>query len=200
MTNAHNAAQNKQDNQTDKAADALKANINKSTEQSAQFTDAAREGVNKIVDLNERAAENTKQFVQRGVETASHQAREATDRFSRTLGYTGEGSERLAQKSKQNMEAVARCGTVLTQAFQVTSRIWLELSQKQWQRNLDGMNKLARARSVQEYSVVQSDLVREGLQSMVQDCKAITETSVRAMEEASKTFSGLTQQGSAGPR
>ncbi|MHB2206599.1 phasin family protein [Methylobacterium sp. CM6257] len=200
MTFNQNAAQNKHNTQSDKTADALKANIDNSAEQSAQFADAAREGVNKIVDLNERAAENTKHIVQRGVETASHQAREAADRFSRTLGYTGEGSERLARQSKQNMEAVVRCGTVLTQAFQDTSRIWLELSQKQWQRNLDGLNKLARAKSVQEYSAIQSELVREGLQSMVQDGKAITETSARAIEEAGKTFSGIAQQGSASAR
>ena len=139
MTFVPNATQNKHTNEFEKATDTLKANIDKSAEQSTQFTDAAREGVNKIVDLNERAIENTKHVMQKGVETASHQAREATDRFTRTLGYTGEGSERLAQQSKQNMEAVVRCGTVLTQAFQDTSRIWLELSQKQWQRNLEGM-------------------------------------------------------------
>lgn len=192
-----NAAQNKHNNQSDKASDTLKANIDNSAEQSTQFADAAHEGVNKIVDLNERAAENTKQIVQRSVETASNQAREAADHFSRTLGYTGEGSERLAQQSKQNMEAVVRCGTVLTQAFQDTSRIWLELSQKQWQRNLDGLNKLARVKSVQEYSAIQSELLREGLQSMVQDGKAITEISARAIEEASKTFSGIAQHNSA---
>ncbi|GJD59740.1 phasin family protein [Methylobacterium dankookense] len=200
MTFNQNAAQNKHNNQSDKASDALKTNIDNSAEQGAQFADAAREGGNKIVDLNERAAENTKRIVQRGVETASNQAREAADRFSRTLGYTGEGSDRLARQSKQNMEAVVRCGTVLTQAFQDTSRIWLELSQKQWQRNLDGLNKLARATSVQEFSAIQSELVREGLQSMVQDGKAITETSARAIEEASKTFSGIAQQGSASAR
>jgi hypothetical protein len=75
MTSNQNAAQNKHNTQSDKTADALKANIDNSAEQGAQFADAAREGVNKIVDLNERAAENTKHIVQRGVETASHQAR-----------------------------------------------------------------------------------------------------------------------------
>ncbi|WP_257787428.1 phasin family protein [Methylobacterium phyllosphaerae] len=69
------------------------------------------------------------------------------------------------------------------------------MSQKQWQRNLDGLNKLARAKSVQEYSAIQSELVREGLQSMVQDGKALSETSARAIEEAGKTFSGIAQQG-----
>ena len=178
-----NADQNKNSDQSDKADEVLKSDVDKSAERNAQFTDAARGGVDRIIDLNERAAENTKHYMQTGVETASNQVREAADRFSRTLGYTGDGSERLARQSKQNMEAVVRCGTVLTQAFQDTSRIWLELSQKQWQRNLDGVNRLAQAKSVQEFSAIQSELVREGVQFMVQDGKAITETSMRAIED-----------------
>jgi hypothetical protein len=189
-----NNAQGKQNGQSDKTADAAKANINKTAEQSAHFADAARDGMNKIVDLREQATENTKQIVQKSVETASHHAREATERLTRTVGFTGEDSERLARQSKQNMEAVTRCGTVLTQAFQDVSRSWFGLAQKQFQHNLDGMNKLVRAKSLQEFAAIQSELLREGLQHMVQDGKAITETSARAVEEASKTFSSVGPQ------
>jgi len=170
-----------------------KANIDKAAEQGTQFVDAARDRLNLMVALREQATENTKQIVQKSIETASQQARAASDRFTRTLGFSGEDSGRLARQSQQNMEAVTRCGTVLTQAFQDASRNWFALSQKQWQRNLDGVNKLARARSVQEFAAVQSELVRESLQHMVQDSRAITETSARAVEEASKTFSRAVQ-------
>jgi hypothetical protein len=186
--------QSKKNEQVGNVADAAKAGINKTTEHSEQIMDAARNGLNKAVDLHEQAAESTKQLLQKGVETASHQAREATDRFTRTLGFSGQDSERLARQSKQDMEAVTRCGTVLTQAFQDASRNWLELGQKQWKRNLDGLNKLARAQSVQEFTAIQSGLIRESLQHMVQDSRTIAETSVRAVDEAGKTFSGLAQQ------
>jgi hypothetical protein len=189
-----NNAQDKQHEDGEKVADAAKANIDKVTEQGTRFVDATRDGMNKIVDLREHATENTKQIVQRSAETASHQAREAADRFTRTLGFSGEESERLARQSKQNMEAVTRCGTVLTQAFQDASRSWFGLAQKQFQRNLEGLNKLVHARSVQEFTTIQSELVRDGLQHMVQDSKAITETSARAIEEASKTFSSVGPQ------
>ena len=187
----NNASQDGQDARVaeanfDKAAD-------KTNEQNKQFADVAREGVNKVVDLSEKATETTKQVMQNGIETASHQAREAADRFSKTLGFSGEDSERLARQSKQNIEAVTRCGTVLSQAFQDASRSLFDLGQKQFQRNLDGLNKLTRAKSVQEFTAIQSDLMREGLQHMVQDSKAITETSARAVDEAGKTFSGLAQ-------
>jgi hypothetical protein len=57
------------------------------------------------------------------------------------------------------------------------------------------MNKLAGSKSVQEFTSIQSDLVREGLQRMVQDSRCIAETSLRAIEDASKTFAGLAQDG-----
>ncbi|GJE45388.1 phasin family protein [Methylobacterium soli] len=188
-----NNAQTKQREQHEKLADTAKANLNNATEQGKQFADAAREGLNKMTDLREQATESTKQVVQRSVETAAQQAREAADRFTRTLGFSGEDSERLARQSKQNLEAVTRCGTVLTQAFQDASRSWFGLAQRQFQRNLEGMNKLVHAKSVQEFAAIQSELVRDGLQHIVQDSKAITEASARAVDEASKTFSNVAQ-------
>ncbi|WP_336492464.1 phasin family protein [Methylobacterium nigriterrae] len=192
-----NAAQNNQHERSSQISDAAKENMDKTAEQGAQFAEAARAGLNRIADLHDRSAEDTKQLVQRSMETVSHQAREATDRFTRTLGFTGEDSERLARQSKQNLEAVTRCGTVLTQAFQDASRGWFELGQRQWQRNLDGLNRLTQARSVQEFAAIQSELAREGLQHLVQDSRTVAETSLRGVEEASKTFSSAGQQGSA---
>ncbi|MER2266913.1 phasin family protein [Methylobacterium oxalidis] len=191
-----NTAQAKQREQNDKVADTAKANLDNTAEQGKQFADAARNGMNRMTDLSEQAAESTRKIVQRGLETASQQAREVAERFTRTLGFTGEDSERLARQSKQNMEAVARCGTVLTQAFQDASRGWFGLAQSQWQRNLDGLNKLTRAKSVQEFAAIQSELARESLQHIVQDSRSITETSARAVEEAGKTISSMAQQSS----
>jgi len=146
MAHEQNVSTAKQNGQDARIAEAAKANFNKAAdktnEQSKQFSDAAREGANKIVDLHERATETTKQVMQNSIETASQHTREAADRFSKTLGFSGQDGERLAQQSKQNIEAVTRCGTVLSQAFQDASRSLFELGQKQFQRNLDGLTKL----------------------------------------------------------
>jgi hypothetical protein len=193
MANDQNTNQAKQNGQDARITEAAKANFGNTADQGKQFANAAREGVNKMVDLREKATESTKQMMQQSIETASQQAREAADRFSKTLGFSGENSEHLARQSKQNLEAVTRCGTVLSQAFQDVSRNLFDLGQKQFQRNLEGMTKLTRATSVQEFTTIQSDLMREGLQHMVQDSKAIAETSARAVEEASRSFSGVAQ-------
>ena len=161
-------AQSTQRDQENKISDAAKDNINKTAEQGSQLADLTRDGANRMAEIRDQAAENTKRIVERGIETISQQAREATDRLTRTLGFSGADSERLARQSKQNLEAVTRCGTVLTQGFQDASRHWFELSQRQWQRNLEGLDKLTQAKSVQEFAAIQSELARDGLQHMVQ--------------------------------
>ncbi|CAX26017.1 protein of unknown function [Methylorubrum extorquens DM4] len=195
MAHEQNVSTAKQNGQDARIAEAAKANFDnaadETNEQRKQFSDAAREGANKIVDLHERATATTKQVMQNSIETASQHTREAADRFSKTLGFSGQDGERLAQQSKQNIEAVTRCGTVLSQALQDASRSLFELGQKQFQRNLDGLTKLTQAKTVQEFATIQSDLMRESLQHMVQDSKAITETSARAVNEASQTFSSV---------
>jgi hypothetical protein len=144
-------------------------------------------------EMAERAATTAKQTLQSGLDAVSNHAREASDRFSRGLGFSGAEGERLADQSKQDMEAVTKCGTVLSQAFQDASRGWFDLAQKQWTRNLDGLNKLTRAKSVQELAAMQSEFAREALQHMVQDSKIIAETALRAVDDAGKAFSGAKQ-------
>ena len=86
------------------------------------------------------------------------------------------------------MEVVTRSGTVLSEAFQDLSRQWWGLAQHQVRRNLEGMSQLSQCRSVQDFAAVQSDLMREGLQKMIEDGRQIAESSVRAVDGASKAF------------
>ena len=180
---------NTQHSTHDKASENAKANIDRTAAQGARLAETAQDGMNKMADLREQTAENTKRIMQASIQTASDQARVVTERFTRSLGFTGQDGERLAEQSKQNLEAVARCGTLLTQTFQDLSRSWFELSQKQVERNLEGAKKLASAKSVQEFSAIQSELVRESLEQVVQSNRTIAENSLHAADEASKVFS-----------
>jgi hypothetical protein len=183
-----NNSQPKQAETVTKLADAAKAHVGKSADTVSGATDHVRVGVDSVAELHEKATSDTQKLLQTSIDAAALHANEASQRVSRAFGFSGEGSQRLAEQSKENMDTVARCGTMLTQAFQDTSRGWLELTQKQWQRNLEGMQRLAGAKSVQEFSTTQSELLRDGLEHMVRDGQAIAETSLKAIEKARDTF------------
>src|SRR4051795_4283837 len=166
----------------------------KRDEQARKNGEAARAGVERLADFRQRATEDAWKSMRGSVEAASQEVQNASDRFARTLGYSGEEGERLGRQSGQNVEAITKCGTVLTQAYRDTSRDWYGLAQKQLQRNLEGLSKLAHCRSVQEFATVQSGLIRESLQHMVEDTGSIVGISLRAVDEARKAVAGTAQE------
>src|SRR5215210_6544816 len=142
----------------------------KRDEQARKNGDAARAGVEKLANFRQQATERSaEKAVQSSVEAACQRFQNASDQLARTLGSSGEEGEQLARQSAQNMEAISKYGTVVAQAYQDASREWYGLAQKQLQRNLEGLSKLAHSRSVQEFAATQSGLVRENLQHMVED-------------------------------
>jgi len=162
-------------------------------EQARTNGDAARAGVEKLADFRQRATEDAWTSMESGMDTASQGFQNASDQFTRALGFSGEEGERLARQSGQNVEAITKFGTVLTQAYQDTSREWYGLAQKQLQRNLEGLSKLAHCRSVQDFAAVQSGLIRESLQYLVEDTGSIVEISLKAVNEARKAVAGTAQ-------
>jgi hypothetical protein len=156
--------------------------------------EVAQAGVDKLADFRQQATEDAWKSMRGSVEAASQEVQNASDRFARTLGYSGEEGERLARQSGQNVDAITKFGTVLTQALQDTSREWYGLAQRQLQRNLEGLSKLAPCRSVQEFAATQSGLIRESLQHMVEDTGSIVGISLRAVDEARKAVAGTAQE------
>src|SRR4051812_4491736 len=96
--------------------------------------EAARAGVEKLANFRQRATDDAWKSMESSVDAASQGFQNASDQFARALGFSGEEGERLARQSGQNVEAITKFGTVLTQACQDTSREWYGLAQKQLQR------------------------------------------------------------------
>src|SRR4051812_41354177 len=172
----------------------------KRDEQAHKNADAARAGVENLAKFRQRATEDALRTeealksVRNGADAASLGLQSVFDQFARTLGFSGEEGERRAQQSVQNVEAITKCGTVLTQALQDTSREWHGLAQKQLQRNLEGLSRLALCRSVQDVAAAHSGLVRESLRHMVEDSRLIVEISLKAVNDASKAVAGTAQE------
>src|SRR3954462_14577148 len=169
----------------------------KRDEQAHKNGEAARAGTEKLANFRQRATADAWRSMESGVEAASQGVQNASDQVARTLGFSGEEGERLARQSGQNVEAITKFGTVLTQAYQDTSREWYGLAQKQLQRNFEGLSKLAHCRSVQDFAAVQSSLVRESLQYLVEDTGSIVEISLKAVNEARKAVAGTAQDNAA---
>src|SRR3954463_12392165 len=173
--------QAKKDEQNHKAAEAARAVTNEAAKVGEQ---SARAGA----DMARRGAETARDTVQSGVTMATQSFQRLNDQFTQALGFTGPQAEELSRRSSQNLQAVSQASSVLMKGFQEVSHEVLVLVQDRMTKNIDGLSRLAGCRSVQDFVAVQSDLVRDGLQQVIDTNKRVAEVSLRTADEAARSI------------
>ena len=63
----------------------------------------------------------------------------------------------------------------------------VDRSQKRLQRNLEGLNTLARCRSVTDFVEAQTTLLRDNLEQTVENSRRLAELTIQMTEEATRT-------------
>src|SRR4051812_30311373 len=139
-------------------------------------------------DVSRRGTETARENLQSGLNTATQSFQRINDQFTQALGFNGPQAEELARRSSQNLQAVSQASSVLMKGAQEVSHEVLGLVQTRVQKNIDGLSRLAGVRSVQDFVAVQSDIVRDNLQRVIDTNKRIAELSVRVADEAARSI------------
>ena len=172
-------------NDQNKAADEAARTARTVTDEAARVGEqTARAGA----DVFRRGTETARDNLQSGLNMATQTVQRMTDQFTKVLGFNGPQSEELARRSSQNLQAVSQASSVLMKGAQEVSHEVLGLVQDRMTKNIDGLSRLAGVRSVQDFVAVQSDLVRDNLQQVIDTNKRIAELSVRTADEAARAI------------
>ena len=153
-----------------------------------EATKAGEQAVRASTDAARHSAETVQDAMRTGLNTATQTFQQATEQFTRAFGFAQPQSQELIRQSSQNLEAVTQATAVLAQGAQEISREWLGSAQERLEKNIDGLNALARCRSVQDCVAVQSELVRDNLQQVIDTNRRLSEVSVRVAQDATLTI------------
>src|SRR5215217_6917390 len=154
------------------------------------------------VEAVQRVTEDVADTLRAGVESAQTMAQAMQEAVSnsfsafselarRSTGQTldqPDGTTRgLTEEAAHNLRAVAQSSTVLTRGLQEVSREVVSRSQQRLQRNLDGLQALARCRSMTDLVEVQSSLLRDNLEQTLESSRRLAELTLQMTDEATKT-------------
>ncbi|WP_134500277.1 phasin family protein [Microvirga pakistanensis] len=157
------------------------------------------------VEAVQRVTENVADTLRASVEGAQTMAQAMQEAVGNSFGVfseltrrsTGQGLRMagqpdgvalgLSEEAAQNLRAVAQSSSALVRGLQDVSREVADRSQKRLQRNLDGLNALARCRSMTDLLEVQSSLLRDNLEQTVENSRRIAELTLQMAEEATRT-------------
>src|SRR5215208_1921867 len=176
--------------------DQNKAEQNKAADEAARTArtvtdEAARVGEQTAragADIANRGTEAARNAVETGLNTARETFQRTTDQFTKVLGFSGPQAEEVARRSSENLQAVTQASTILVRGAQEVSQEVFGLVQDRLQKNIDAVSRIVGTRSVQDFVAVQSDLVRDGLQQVIDTNKRIAEVSLRTADEAARAI------------
>ena len=176
-------------------ADAAAENAKRQAEEAARATEMAADRTAQATQEAARAntqilrtqIETAQQAVRSGLEASVRSFESFSSRWARALGANQPNTE-LADQSVQNVRAVSQASTALAKGAQEASRAWFELTQKAVRTNLEALSQLAGVRTMPELIAVQSDLMRNNLEQVIQSGEEIARCSTDAIREATQVM------------
>jgi phasin family protein len=160
-----------------------------------------------VADFSERAARTNVDMLQSGMETVRHiwqssaeltssLAKRSTDQFGRALGLAGGESDATAQQASRNLSAIMQTSQAFNEGVRKVSDEWFKFTRARIERAFEHVDKAMRSRTPQELAAIQTEVVRENLEGMLQSAQHIAQLSQQTANEASRKLSeGMNRTG-----
>jgi hypothetical protein len=99
----------------------------------------------------------------------------------------------LAGRTQQNLVVMIQTGTKLADSYQSIMREWADYTRNAMQCNIDGMNRIMRARTPQDLMAAQSELLNAEVRVMLNSGVRISEATLRVARDAAQSIGERTK-------
>jgi hypothetical protein len=184
------------------AADTMEKNAEKSAEAVSKTAERTAEATR---DVAEKSAQTYRAATDKATETASRissdaaeatkqVANQTTQQFGRVFNLQAKASEEVANRTQQNLDVLLQTSSLLAEGFQSVLREWMNYTQSAVQRNIDGMNTIMRARTMQDLLAAQSDLLNAEVQLLLNSSVKVSEVTARVANDAAQKINVATKE------
>jgi phasin family protein len=124
-----------------------------------------------------------------GLETATSVLGRSTEQFGRTLGVSGEGEQqamKATERSARNAQTLLYTSSAAAKVMGGMSQEYFTMVRHQLERNMDHVSELWSCRTPQDFAAVQSDMLRETVETALETSRRIADMSLKMADEAGK--------------
>lgn len=149
---------------------------------------ASDQAMRASVEIMQRNAETVQHTLECGAKLAARMTERSADQLGRAIGFSGEDAQKAAQRSSRDLEAIVQSGTVLTELAQRLCEEWVEIARARMDRGFNRIDAFLRCRTPQDFAALQSELMRDNLETFLGYARKAGEHSARLADEARQRF------------
>ena len=131
------------------------------------------------------------------LEAATSAMGQSTEQFGRTLGLSGEGFQQATEateRSARNAQTLLYSGTAAARLISGMSGEYLQMVRHQIENNISHLNRLWTCRTPQDFAALQSDMVRETVETALESSRRMADMSLKMADETGKQIKQTMEQ------
>lgn len=132
------------------------------------------------------AAQTARRMAGASFGTANQTMQDVSNRFANVFSLATPEAQKAVRRTSQNLSAVMEASARLSEASQGIWREWLDYTQQAARKQVDGLQKIAAARSPHDLVDAQLALLREEMRTFLDSAGRISALSSKAVRAASE--------------
>jgi len=170
--------------------DTIRRTSEKTAEQARQVGQSAVEAGGTIAksgaDLFQHNVETMQNAWRFGLDMANTMSGRSAEQLGRTFGFSGDEAQQATQRSARNTDAILQSTTAATRGISQMSREYFDFVRHQFENSIDRMNEFWRCRTPQQVMAVQSDFLRNTVETAMESSRRVADTSVKVAEHTAR--------------
>ena len=186
-------ANSRQEDKTNQAApDAIRQMSEKTADQTRRMGETAIEAGQEVAragaNLLQQNAETLQSTLRFGLDMATAVMGRSTDHVSRAFGLSGDEVQQSTERAARNAATILHSSTALAKGMKGMSQEYFAFLRHRIENSMERMNELWRCRTPQDVAAVQSDFMRESVESAMESSQRIADMSLKVTNDTTRNM------------